>query len=86
MIHDIQQLSDEGIKKIGQYAASPIPENCIILISMNFDARRKWYKSLKSKVFAVKIETPFDNQIPSWISSFAQQREKNISTDASQAI
>ncbi|MCH8928777.1 MAG: DNA polymerase III subunit delta [Candidatus Marinimicrobia bacterium] len=83
LIHDIQRLSDEGIKKIGQYAASPIPENCLILISMNFDARRKWYNSLKSKVFAVKIETPFDNQIPSWISSFARQRGKNISADAS---
>ena len=86
LIHDIQRLSDEGIKKIGQYAASPIPENCIILISMNFDARRKWYNSLKSKVFAVKIETPFDNQIPSWISKFARQRGKNISADASRLM
>jgi len=86
VIHDIQRLSDEGIKKISQYATSPIPENCVILISMNFDARRKWYNSLKSKVFAVKIETPFDNQIPSWISEFAHQRGKNISADASRLM
>jgi len=86
LIHDIQQMSDEGIKKIYQYAASPIPENCVILISMNFDARRKWYNSLKSKVFTVKIETPFDNQLPSWISSFARQRGKNISAGASQLL
>ena len=86
LIHDIHRLSDEGIKKIIQYAASPIPENCVILVSMNFDARRKWYKSLKNKVFAVKIESPFDNQIPSWISSFARERGKNISSAASQLI
>ena len=86
LIHEIQRLSEEGLKKLGQYAADPIPGNCVILVSLNFDARRKWYNSLSSYVYGVKIETPFSNQIPSWINEFAKSRGKSISPNAAKLI
>lgn len=86
VIHDVQRLSQQGIKGIAQYTKSPNLDNCVILVSLNFDARKKWYSSINNNLMSVKIETPFANKIPQWITLFAKSRGKNISRGASGLI
>ncbi len=86
VIHDVQALNEQGIKSLSLYSKSPNLENCVILVSMNFDARKKWYSALKENLKSVKIETPFANQIPRWITLFADNRGKKISRDAAELI
>ena len=86
VIHDVQRLNQQGIKGLARYAKAPDLNNCVILVSLNFDARKKWYSSIKNNLKSVKIETPFANKIPQWITLFAKSRGKNISHDASGLI
>ena len=79
-------MNQQGIKSLAQYTNTPILDNCVILVSLNFDARRKWYSSINNNLISVKIETPFANKIPQWITLFAKSRGKNISRDASVLI
>jgi len=86
VIHDVQRMNQQGLKSLEQYMIDPNLDNCIILVSLNFDARRKWYSSINNNLIGVKIETPFANKIPQWITIFAKSRGKNISRDASGLI
>ena len=86
VIHDVQRMNEQGIKGLAQYMNDPILDNCVILVSLNFDARRKWYSSINKNLMSVKIETPFANKMPQWITLLAKSRDKNISRDASGLI
>lgn len=86
VIHDVQQMNQQGIKSLAQYMNAPNLDNCVILVSLNFDGRRKWYTSINNNLISVKIETPFANKIPQWITMFAKSRGKIISRDASGLI
>lgn len=86
VVHEVDKLSDDSLKALVTYLKSPFEGICLVLISIKLNMMKKWWKDISSLSLPIKIETPFENQLPEWITSFVNIRGKSITASATNLI
>lgn len=67
-------LSTAHADALESLTAAPIDGSVIIAVGSKLDMRRKLFRQIATKGWAVEFRIPFDNQVPQWITRLARQR------------
>ncbi|MFO7842061.1 MAG: DNA polymerase III subunit delta [Fidelibacterota bacterium] len=82
VIHEVKQLLPSARKILNAYLKHPEPGNVLILTALTFDKRNAFYKRIESSALTLKINTPFENEIPAWIRGYLAEYMRKIDAEA----
>lgn len=82
IVKEAQEIKD--IDSLVHYATSPL-ESTILVINYKYktlDKRKKLYKVIHENAVTFESRKLYDNQIPAWINSYIQTKNKTIDPNA----
>lgn len=65
---------------------SPVDSTVFVMVSDSIDQRLRFFKQFSQNGILVQFQRPYDNQIPSWISTLAKRHGKAVNTEAVELI
>ncbi|MBD3290461.1 DNA polymerase III subunit delta [candidate division KSB1 bacterium] len=86
IVREIQKWSATHLNKIADYAESPTPTTCLLLLATAGNLRGKAYASLKKNTAAIEFKPLYDNQVGTWIKNYVEQHSKEITPKAIQLL
>ena len=63
----IEKLKDRDIEVLKPLVESPVESCILVLVAKKVDKRKKYFKHLSTHGISIELNTPYENQIPSWI-------------------
>lgn len=69
-------------KLLLSYLKSPNPDNTLVLCADEMDYRNAFYKKLQAAAETVITQTPFENEVPSWIQSYVKKQGRSVEPGA----
>jgi len=81
IVRRIKKLSKSAKKELFDYIKSPNSNNCLILISENYDFRNSLQKELQKNSTTIDVRVPFENKIREWAAYYAKINKYNINSE-----
>lgn len=82
IIRNVQDFKESEWKELELLFTQPVDSTLLVLVGDKIDKRKKNYKNLIDAFSALECKKPYDNEIPRWINSFAQQYKIKLTTAA----
>ncbi len=82
VIHEVKQLLPSARKVLNSYLKKPEPDNVLILTASVYEKSNAFYKRIESYARTLKINTPFENEIPAWIRGYLAEYGRKTDPEA----
>lgn len=82
VLHDVDALKDKDWERVEAALPKDADTTYVIATAAKTDKRRKIFKHLFAKAAALEMKAPYDNQVPGWIRMLAQEKGKEMHSDA----
>jgi DNA polymerase III subunit delta len=86
IVKDADKLKLDTLTDLQTYLDDPSPSTVLVFIGQKFDARTKFYKSVKKAGVAIKFSHPTSGQLPSLIRKRAKMKNIRLRDDAVRAL
>ena len=81
IIRQVQRLSKDGRKTLEEYIQSPNSNNCVVIISEEYNTQKSMLKMLASTTDLVDVRPPFANKMGEWVNYVCKVRGYKISSN-----
>jgi DNA polymerase III subunit delta len=82
ILKNAQELKDSEWAELESLFKNPVDSTVFALFADKIDKRKKHYKFLLENAAAIEYKKPYDNEIPRWITMYAQQFELKMTQAA----
>ncbi len=82
ILKNAHELKDSELLQLEPLLDNPVQSTVFVILADKVDKRKKAIKTLLEQACCVEFKKPYDNQIPQWISHFAQNVGLKISSEA----
>jgi DNA polymerase-3 subunit delta len=86
LIKEAQDIKDKDLESLFPIIDNPVSSTVLVLSTKKIDQRKKIYKKCEQNGCVVKLQRPYENQIPSWIQYLAKRNRTAMTPDAIQLL
>jgi len=86
LVHEVDKLEADDLRKLVPYVQNPSPTTCLVLVTQKADKRLKLFKQLHKKGWLHSFPPLKDRQVPAWLTREARRRKVTLGPGAAERI
>lgn len=86
LVTGIDKAKAADLAPLTEYVKDPSPTTVLVLVGASVDARLGFYRAVKKVGRIMKLEAPYANKIPTWVSGRAREKGVQIEPAATHML